>query len=176
MLIFVTIFGVGFLILLISLIFGADHDIDMDVDGDVSGVVESDFHGPSVFSIKMVALLMVGFGGVGFAVRATSDVQMWAASLAGVGGAAVMGGIGYLIIRAFYASQASSTITDSDIIGERATLLDAINEGSNGQVVCIIRGREMTYLARSADGQPIERGTPVRITDKTGARVTVERI
>lgn len=176
MLIFITIFAVGFVILLISLIFGHDTDIDADVDGDVSDVVESDAHGPSIFSVKMVALLMVGFGAVGFGVRSTSESEMWIASLAGVGGAAVIGIIGYLIIRAFYASQESSTITDGDVIGQRATLLDAITEGGNGQVVCIIRGREMTYLARSADGKPIDRGTPVRITDKTGPRVTVERV
>ncbi len=173
MLIFVTIFAVGFIILLFSLIFGGHGDVD--VHGDVSDLVESDVHGPSIFSVKMVALFMVGFGGVGFGMCATTDVEMWVASAAGVGGAAVIGVIGYLIIAAFYASQASSTITDADIIGERATLLDAITEGGNGQVVCIIRGREMTYLARSADGQPIERGTPVRITSKTGSRVTVER-
>ena len=176
MLIFVTIFGVGFLILLISFLFGADHDVDMHVDGDVAGTIESDVHGPSIFSVKMISLLMVGFGGVGFAVRSTTSAEMWVASLAGVGGAAVIGAIGYAIIRAFYANQASSTVTDQDVVGQRATLLDAITEGSNGQVVCIIRGREMTYLARSADGQSIERGTPVRITDKTGSRVTVERI
>jgi len=34
----------------------------------------------------------------------------------------------------------------------------------------------MTYLARSVDNKPIERGTPVRIIGKTGSRVTVERL
>jgi membrane protein implicated in regulation of membrane protease activity len=166
--IFVTIFGVGFFILLMSLIFGHDVDTDTDVmDHDVS-------HGPSVLSLRMIALFMVGFGAVGFGMRATTTAGMMASTAAGLGGALVVGVIGYVILRAFYSSQASSTITDDDIIGVTANLVDAISEGGNGQVSCVLRGREMTFLARSKDGQPIPRGKPVRVVGKTGHIVTVE--
>ena len=140
----------------------------MDVDADIGG-------GPSIFSIKIISLLMVGFGAVGFGFRSTTDWTMFQCSMAGVGGAAVLGIIGYIIMRMFYASQASSTVTDADIVGQAANLIDAIGEDSNGQVACVLRGREMTFLARSSDGQPIDRGTPVRIVGKTGSIVTVEK-
>jgi membrane-bound ClpP family serine protease len=170
MIIFATIFGIGFTILIFSLIFGHDVEADADIDGDVDGG-----NGPSVFSVKMIALLMVGFGALSFGVRATTDSTMLVSSLAGVGGAAVVGAVGYVIIRVFYSSQASSTITDRDIVGCVATLIDAIPENGSGQVSCIIRGREITFLARSQDGQMIERGTSVRVLSKTANVVFVEK-
>lgn len=166
--IFATIFGVGFVVLILSLIFGSDAEVEADADADHGG------HGPSVFSVKMIALLMVGFGAVSFGVRASTDATMFMSSMAGVGGAIVVGAIGYVIIRAFYASQESSTVTDADIIGCNANLIDAIVEAGTGQVACVIRGREITYLARSKDGASINRGVPVRVLSKTGNVVTVE--
>jgi len=168
MAIFATIFGVGFLVLIFSLIFG--HDVDGDIDHDF----DHPEAGPSIFSVKMIALLMVGFGSMSFGIRATTDASMLVASMAGVGGAAVIGGIGYFIIRAFYSSQASSTITDSDIIGCIATLIDAIPENGNGQISCMLRGREITFLARSKSGQAIARGNTVKVISKAGNIVTVE--
>lgn len=168
MIIFITIFGVGFAILLLSLIFGHDADFDMD-HGDFGHAG----HGPNILSFRMLALLMVGFGAVGFGFRATSDWSMFRSSMAGVGGAAVVGIIGYLILRMFYASQASSTISDSDIIGSAGNVIDAIGETDYGQVACIIGGREFTFLARSKDGTIIRRNQAVRIVAKSGSVVTV---
>lgn len=173
MIIFATIFGVGFTVLLISLVFGSDGDSSVDFhDGDI-GAVD---HGPSIFSFRMVALLAVGFGAVGFGCRATTDMSMFESSIAGIGGAFVMGILGYAILRAFYASQASSTIGDGDIIGSQANVIDAISTTDYGQVACIIGGREFTFLARSANGEPIPRNARVRITGKSGTVVTVTPI
>jgi membrane protein implicated in regulation of membrane protease activity len=168
--IFATLFCIGFLLLIFSLIFG--HDFDHDVDHGFDG----DAHGPSIFSVRMIALLMVGFGAVSFGFRATTKATMFQSSMAGVGGAIVIGAVGYLIIRAFYVSQASSTITNQDIVGCTATLIDAISEKDNGQVSCILRGREITYLARSKDGKSIAKGTPVKIISRSGNFVTVEPV
>ncbi len=169
MIIFATIFGIGFLILVISLFFGGDSDFDVDADADAG-------HGHGVFSIKLVALLLVGFGATGFGARSTTEWSMFQCSMAGVGGAAIVGLVGWVILRAFYASQESSTVNDEDIIGQTANLIDAIGENRNGQVACIIRGRELTFLARSADGKAIKRGTPVKIIAKTASVVTVQPI
>lgn len=170
MFMFATIFGVGFFILIMSLVFG--HDADVDVDHDIG--VDHGSSGPSIFSMKVIALIMVGFGATGFGFRATTDWSMFQSSMAGIGGAVVLGAIGYLIIRGFYSSQESSTISDQDIIGHSGNLIDAIGEGSNGQVSCIIRGREITFLARSVDGTPIVKGAAVKIVSKIGNVVTVE--
>ncbi|HOD65679.1 MAG TPA: NfeD family protein [candidate division Zixibacteria bacterium] len=170
MLIFATIFAVGFLTLLLSVIFG--HDTDFHVDADAGGV-GADGHGPGVINIKIIALLLVGFGAVGFGFRATAGWTMMKSSMAGLVGAAAVGAIGYLILRLFYASQASSTIGDEEIIGCEARLIDAIAGAEYGQAACVIRGREITFLARSADGRSIARNAPVRIVGKSGGVVTV---
>ncbi len=170
MMMFISIFAVGFVILLLSMIFGHDGDVDGDVDADGLD------HGPSIFSTKLIALFMVGFGAGGFGLRATTDAGMFAASMTGVGGSAVVGLVGYFILRTFYRSQASSTIVDQDIVGSSGNLLDAIMEDGRGQVACVLRGREITFLARSKDGQSIKRGTPVMIVAKTANIVTVEPI
>lgn len=173
MIIFATIFGVGFLILLFSVLFGGDADADVDADGDFGDDVG---HGPNFFSFKMLALFMVGFGAVGFGVRTTTDWSYFQASLAGVGGAVVVGLLGWLILRIFYTSQASSTIQDHDIVGTTANVIDAISGSEYGQIACIIRGREITFLARSQDGSTIARNSPVRIVRKDGNVVTVEAV
>jgi hypothetical protein len=170
MVIFATIFGIGFVILLLNLIFGSDHDTGFDTHAADGGDA---VHGPSIFSLRIAALLMVGFGAVGFGMRSTTDVSMFTASMAGVAGALVVSSIGYLILRAFYGSQASSTITDADIIGVTANLIDAIPQDGTGQIACIVRGREMTFVARSSDGRPIGRATAVRILRKSGSMVIV---
>ena len=168
MLVFVSIFAVGFAILFLSMIFGNDGDVDVDADGLD--------HGPSIFSVKLIALIMVGFGAGGFGLRATTDAGMFAASMTGVGGSVVVGLVGYLILRAFYRNQASSTIVDRDIVGSIGNLLDGIDGDGRGQVACVLRGREITFLARSKDGQSIKRGTPVTIISKAANLVTVEPI
>jgi hypothetical protein len=169
MIIFLTIFGVGFAILILSLIFGGDGDVDADVDSDVG-------HGPSILSLKTIALFAVGFGAVGFGIRSTTDMTMFQSSMAGLGGAIVLGTIGYFVLKLFYSSQASSTISDNDIIGCTANVIDAVSGGTTGQVSCVIRGREITYLARSHTGVDIPKGAVVKITAKTGGIVTVEQI
>lgn len=171
MIIFATIFGVGFLILILSLIFGGDTDADADVDFD--GADFDGHSGPSVFSVKMLALFMVGFGSVGFGVTTTTEWTMFQASMAGLGGAAAVGLAGYLILRLFYASQVSSTITSQDLLGTTANTTDAITDEGYGQITCSVRGRPITFLARSRDGGTIPRRTPVRIVSKSGNVVTV---
>jgi len=165
--IFASIFGVGFGMLILSLVFGADGDFDFDADID---------HGPSIFGAKMIALLMVGFGAAGFGMRATTEVSMSTASLVGAGGALVMGIIGYVILRMFYSSQASSTITDQDILGSTGNLVDGIEDDQYGQVALIVGGREILFLARSEDSSSIDRGAPVRILSKAGNVVTVKQL
>lgn len=169
MLIFATIGAVGFVLLLANLIFGGDAEHDVhSVDHDI------DHGGPSIFSIRMIALLMVGFGCGGYGIRATTDASMLLSTLAGLGGALVVGLFGYGLIRMFYTSQASSTATDQDIVGSEGTLLDSVPAGGVGQISCTIRGREITYMARSTDGKPIKKGARVRVVRKSGPTVTVE--
>jgi membrane-bound ClpP family serine protease len=125
--------------------------------------------------MRIISLLLVGFGAVSFGFRATTDFSMFQSSMAGIGGAIAVGALGYLIIYMFYSSQTSSTIMDSDLSGQTANVIDAITDDETGQISCVIRGREITYLARSADGRSIKRGASVRIVKKSGNVVIVKK-
>ncbi len=172
MLLFATIGILGFAILLVSLLFG--HDQDHDFSGTDHDALSDGDGGPSIFSMKMLAIAMVGFGVTGFGVIAGTDWTMLVASLFGMGGAAVMGLIGFTIIKSVWRQQASSTITRADIIGAMGRLIDAIPAGGVGQIACSVRGREDTYMARTKDGHTIPLGSTVRIVDKVGQHVIVE--
>lgn len=169
--VFATIGIFGFAILLLSLLFGHDHDHDFS-DHDHDGAHDGD-KGPSIFSVKMLAIVMVGFGIAGFGISAGTDWSMLAASLCGIGGAVVMGFLGYTVIKTIWSQQASSTITKSDIIGAVGRLIDAIGKDSVGQVACNVRGREDTYMAKTEDGHAIPLGATVKIIDKVGQYVIV---
>lgn len=172
MLLFATIGILGFTILLISLFFAHDHDHDFSgTDHDALGDGDG---GPSIISVKMLAMAMVGFGVTGFGVIAGTDWTMLVASLLGMGGAFVMALIGYAVIKSIWKQQASSTITRSDIIGAVGHLIDAIPPNGVGQVACSVRGREDTYMARTKDGHAIPLGHTVKIIDKVGQHVIVE--
>lgn len=170
MLLFATIGILGFAILLISLFFSHDHDFsspDNDIISDGDG-------GPSIFSVKILAIAMVGFGVTGFGIIAGTNFTMVMASLFGIGGALVMGIIGFTIIKTIWKQQASSTITRSDIIGSVGRLIDAIPANGVGQIACSVRGREETFMAQTKNGQAIPLGHTVKIIDKVGQHVIVE--
>ena len=170
MILFATIFGVGFVLLIASLFFGGD-GFDADMDHDIGHV-----DGPSIFSFRVISLLMVGFGAFAFGVRATTEASMFASSMSGVGGALVVGIIGYLIIRAFYSRQAGATIQSQQIVGQHGVLIDAIPVGGRGQVGLMIQGREYTFLARTADGGALGRDDRVRVVSFVGNIVVVEPV
>ena len=171
MLIFVSIFGMGAIVLIFNLVFGHDTDSDLSGGGDIDGA-----DGPSVFSARMISLLLIGFGAVGFGMRTTTDASMAISSLAGLAGAIVMGGIGFVILRAFYSTQASSTVTDRDVVGSTGHLTDAIPEGKLGQMSCEVRGQSVTFIARSDGNRAISRGAQVQIIGKSGGTVTVKEL
>jgi len=168
MMIFATIGGIGFVLLVANLIFGGDTDHDAGHDFD------HDHAGPSILSVRMISLLMVGFGCGGYGIRATTDASMLLSTFAGFAGALVVGLVGYALLRVFYSSQASSTVTDEDIVGHEAMVLDSVPKDGVGQISCTVRGREITYMARSSDGRQIKKGARVRVVRKSGAQVTVE--
>ncbi len=55
-------------------------------------------------------------------------------------------------------------------------LIDAIPKAGQGQALCVLRGREITFLARAASGKAIDRGASVRVVSKTGSTVVVEPV
>ncbi|HEX9760588.1 MAG TPA: NfeD family protein [Candidatus Acidoferrales bacterium] len=167
--VFLSIAGVGFLFLLISLIFGElfehfDHDHDMDLGHG----------GPSFFSTRVLSVFVVAFGCAG-AVATHYGMSVAPASGVGVGSGFVFGWIVYAFARFLYGQQASSETRSADLVGQSARVTVAIPAGGVGQVRCRIGEELVDKIARTEDGSPVPENSVVRIKEFVGETVIVTR-
>jgi membrane protein implicated in regulation of membrane protease activity len=173
MAIFVTAALAGAVFVIIILLLGGDHDVAVDHDFD-SGTDLSG-GGPSVVSIKLIALAVCGWGVAG-AIARYNGASMWGSSIYGLIGAALLGIVGYLFIMLFYRSQASSTIMDEDYAGVTGRVVTTVRADGLGEISSTIRGRTCSLMARSEDGSTIEADSLVRIVRKVGNVVIVKKV
>ena len=106
--IFLGIGGVGFLFLLLSLIFGeifedfGGGDLDHDLDSGEMG-------GPGILSPRVLSVFATAFGGIG-AVGVYYGLSAPAASVAGFAGGMFFGGLMYMFARFLYGQQATTAV------------------------------------------------------------------
>src|SRR5688572_6191855 len=126
---FVVLGGVGFLFLLVSLVVGDVFEaigFDFDVGGD-SGM---DF---GLFDTRVLSVFITAFGGFG-SIAVWSGWGAVASSLFGLLGGVVFGGVVSAFGRFLIGQQASSSVTDDDLIGRQAQVTVAIKPGEIGQI------------------------------------------
>lgn len=171
--IFLSIAGVGFVFLLISLVFGEifehfeggfDHDLDHGLD----------YGGPGILSTRVLAVFITAFGGFG-AVATHYGLSPVPASGVGFGSGLLFGSIVYAFARFLWAQQATSETRNSDLAGQTGQVVIGIPEGGVGQVRCRIGEQLIDKIARSRDNQAIPEHTIVRIEEVMGETVIVAR-
>ncbi len=185
MLAFLAIALLGVVILLTSAVFGGDHDIgdhevsfehgwdheaDHDTDHDTAG-------GPSPYSLRVIAMFLTATGAVGALCR-YYELSYALSALLGVVGGLIFGGLGWQMLRLFYRQQASSTVTNEDLLrsttGEVKT---AIPSSGMGQISVVVKGQRRYFSARTQDGSTIEEGASVKIVACPGGdAVIVQKI
>ncbi len=163
---FVIIGGVGFLFLLVSLVLGDLFDMaGVHFDGPDSG----DF---GFLDSRVLSVFITAFGGFG-----AIGVQLgWGAllsSLFGLLGGGIFGGIVSLFGRFLFSQQASSSVTDDDLIGRTAQVTVAIKEGQVGQISCRVGDERVEKIARSTGGEELKAGTVVKVMSIAGDSVIV---
>ena len=148
--IFLIIGGIGFVFLLVSLvvgdifeIFGGTPDIGVDSGLDF-GFLDS----------RVLAVLITAFGGFG-AIGVQMGFGPVGSSLIGLLGGVVFAGMVSLFGRFLIGQQASSTVTDSDLVGRTAQVTVAIKTGEVGQISARFGDERVDRLARSRDGEEI---------------------
>ena len=167
--VFLGIAAVGFLFLLISLIFGGifDHfDLGHGIDHDLG------HGGPGFLSTRGIAVFITSFGGFG-AIGIYSGYGVAPSSFAGFVGGMVMLTLVFFFARFLYGQQASSAVITADLVGRTAQVSVAIPENGIGQVRCLISESIVDKLARSHDGQAIAFGAAVKIDEIMGEAVIV---
>ncbi len=173
--IFLAIAAVGFLFLLVSLIFGeifeglsGDHDFDHGADAGM------EHGGPGFFSTRVMSVFVTAFGGFG-AVASNYGMSTVGASAVGFGSGVFFASMIYAFARFLYGQQASTDIRSSDLEGQTARVVVAIPKDGMGQVRCQVGEAILDKVARSHDGAPIAENTIIRIEKILGETVVVKR-
>lgn len=163
---FVIIGGVGFVFLLLSLVVG-DLFESIGVDFDAG-----DGHDFGLLDSRVISVFITAFGGFG-AIAVQTGFGAVAASFAGLLGGVVFGGVVSMFGRFLVGQQASSSVTDDDLIGRSAQVTVAIAPGQVGQITCRIGDERVEKLARSKNGEEIKTGSIVTVDSVTGDAVIV---
>ncbi len=165
---FVIIGGIGFVFLLISLVLG---DIfEMFGGGTDIGDSGVDF---GFLDSRVLAVFITAFGGFG-AIGAQMGYGAVVSSLIGLLGGVIFGGVVSLFGRFLIGQQASSSVTDSDLVGRTAQVTVAIKPGEIGQISARIGDERIDRIARSANDEEIKIGTMVTVAAIAGDSVIVE--
>jgi hypothetical protein len=167
--VFLGIAGIGFIFLIVSLVFGEifdffDHDFDFD----------GDHGGPGILSSRVIAVFITAFGGFG-AIAINNGMSTGAASAIGAGSGVVFGGVIYAFLRFLYGQQASSDVVAADLVGQTCRVIVGIPANGVGQVRCRVGEELIDKIAQSRDGQPIAENTPVKIEEVLGETVIVRK-
>lgn len=173
-LIFVSLAFAGFLMVAGSFLLGGDdHDHDHDVDHDHGGGEEGNEHSISIFSTKVLFTFVMGFGAAG-AIGTYFGLNIFLASLAGVGSGGALGVLMYLLMNFFMHQQANSVTTAEDFVGLFGTITVAIDRDQAGEVGLQTSSGYHNFLARSP--LPISKGRRVKVTDANGNTLMVEEV
>jgi len=169
--VFLVIGGIGFLFLLVSLIFGEVSDLfhfDTDFDHDV------DHGGPSFFSTRVLSVFITAFGGVG-AIGVRYGLSTGAASLMGAGSGVALGSLIYWFGRFLYSQQASSDVQVRDLVGLTGRIVVGIPAGGVGQIRLQVGETLVDKIAKAQDGKAIPENTVAHVEEVLGETLVVRR-
>ena len=168
LLLFAVIGGVGFAFLLISLVVG---DVFEMVGVDLGGGVDPgvDF---GLLDSRVIAVFITAFGGFGV-IGTQMGFGAVGSSLSGLFGGVVFAVVVSLFGRFLVAQQASSTVTDNDLVGRTAQVTVAIKPGTVGQITAKIGDERVERVARAKDGAEISAGSIVKVESVVGDSVIV---
>lgn len=167
--VFLGISALGFLFLILSLVFGevfehwggVDHDID---HGDTGG--------PSPFSPRVLAVFMTAFGGAG-ALAGHYGLSVVPASSVAFCSGWVFATLIYWFARFLYGQQASTQVQNQDLVGKSARVVVAIPSNGVGQVRIQLGEELVDKVAQSKSGNSIVENSVVLVEQVLGEVVIV---
>lgn len=169
MTVFLAIAGMGFVFLLISLVFG-----ELFSHLDFGGGHDLDHGGPGIFSTRILSVFVTCFGAFG-AIATNYGVSPAPAAAIGTGGGAVFAGMLYAFARFLWEQQSSTDVTSGDLVGRSGRVVIAIPAGGVGQVRVQIGEQLLDKIARSEDGAGLPDNAAVVVLSVLGETVVVRR-
>jgi hypothetical protein len=176
--VFGTILAAGFVYLISSFAIGAIGGSDDGHGGDHADgndTVEGDHTGEvvSVFSPRVIAIFLVGFG-AGGAIATANEMSAFISTISAIVSGLGMGTGGLVVMRMIYKQQVSSDVSTSDAIGSHGTVMVDIVPGSFGSVDVSVRGHVLTLTAYASDpAMTYRKGQRVRIISVTSSDAIV---
>lgn len=169
--------GLGFLLLttiLGSLFDGDGHGGNGDVGVDAAGGMDGP-HLPNPFSPRTLAGAATGFG-AGGGLAHLNGVEGNASIFFALLGSVLVAGTSYAFLLWLVNQQRSTHVRREDLVGRLGTVVTEIGPSSLGEVVVLVGGQTSTYLARSATGASLARGTRVQVEDLSGEALLVRGV
>lgn len=168
LMLFAIIGGIGFVFLLISLVVG---DVFEMVGVDLGGGVDAgmDF---GLLDSRVIAVFITAFGGFGV-IGTQMGLGAVGSSMIGLLGGVVFAVVVSLFGRFLVAQQASSTVTDNDLVGRTAQVTVSIKPGAVGQITAKVGDERVERVARAKDGAEIGAGSIVKVESIIGDSVIV---
>ena len=165
--VFLAIAAVGFVFLLVALVFG-------EVFEHFEASVDHDFGhgGPGFFSTRILSVFVTAFGGFG-AVGTYYGLGTLGASGVGFASGLFFAGLIYAFATFLFSQQASSDLHVQDVVGCQARVVVPIPASGVGQVRCQMGEQLMDKIARSRDGAAIPENVAVTIVEVLGDTVVV---
>jgi membrane protein implicated in regulation of membrane protease activity len=165
--VFLAIAAVGFLFLVVALIFGElfeffDHDVDMD-------------HGPGILSTRVIAVFITTFGGIG-ALGVHYGLSTGVASALGAISGLVLGAAMATLGRFLYNQQSTSEVRNDDLVGQTCRVTVGIPANGIGQVRCRIGEELVDKIAQGRDGAAIPENASVQVETVLGETVIVRKL
>jgi len=168
-LVFLAIAALGFVFLLISLIFGEIFEhLGTDLSHDL------DHGGPGFFSTRILSVFVTAFGGFG-AIGAHYGLSTLASSGLGFVSGMFFASLIYAFARFLYGQQASSELRSADIVGQTGRVVVAIPAGGVGQIRCQVGEELIDKIARSQDSEAIPENAVVQVAEVLGGTLIVRR-
>ncbi|MDM7920819.1 MAG: hypothetical protein QUS14_00850 [Pyrinomonadaceae bacterium] len=164
---FAIIGAVGFLLLLATLVNGDLLEaVGFDHDGGNTG---TDF---GLLDSRVISVFITAFGGFGV-IGVQLGYGAFVSSMIGLLGGVIFAGVVSAFGRFLIGQQASSSVTDNDLIAKTAQVTVSIKPGEVGQITARIGDERVERIARSANGEEIKPGTIVKISSIAGDSVIV---
>jgi membrane protein implicated in regulation of membrane protease activity len=168
--VFLGIAALGFLFLLVSLVFGEvfGHFGDAHFEHDLG------HGGPSFFSVRIMSVFVTAFGGFG-AVATHYGLGILPSSGVGFVSGLFFASLIYAFASFLYGQQATTELVGADLVGQTARVIVGIPAGGVGQIRCRIGEELVDKIARSKEGDAIPENAAVKVDEVLGEMVIVRR-
>lgn len=168
---FLLITIVGFLFLLVSLVFGELFEHGGELFG---GGHDFDHGAPGFFSTRVISVFITAFGGFG-AIGVQLGYSTFLSTMLGMASGLVFGLLVFGFARFLYSQQATSTVATTELVGKTAQVTVAIPAGGLGQIRCRIGDSIVEKVAKSRNDEAIPANTAVRVEEILGETAVVSR-